>query len=397
MTAAAMDFGLNEAVLLAEARATTGLTRFGDDSFLPALRMLLDGLNNEAKLNDGGRMRAKGAILLSLKNRLWANACFERHPEILAREIVAPLVIVGPARSGTTRLQRMLSADPRLQYLTAWEGFNPGPRPELPKQGRDQRRAEVKAFLDQRRRSNPESYTAHPMDADWAEEETLLLNHSFCGFYGLAHFDMPSYRAWYLASDKADSYRYMAQLLKLVAWARGADAGQPWMLKAPPHMLALDALLTVFPDARVVFTHRDPVKTTGSTMSLVWSFYHHNTDSPSREAIRDSWLPICERMARDSMQARLAMPASQQLDVQYEDMNRDWRDVMRRVYAFAGLPFDAQADAQLSAWQQQSDSENHHGGHRYRLEDFGTTAAEVESRLGFYREHYAIPHERGRS
>jgi len=388
-----MDYALTEAALLSEARQATGLERFGDDGFLPALRILLDCLNLEASLNEGGRLRAKGAILMSLRNRLWANACFEQHPEILQRKIVAPLVIVGPARSGTTRLQRMLSADPRLQHLTAWEGFNPAPRPAQAAHGREQRYAEVKAFLDQRRRVNPEAYTAHPMDADWAEEETILLNQSFCGFYALANFDMPSYRDWYLASDKADSYRYMAQLLKLIAWTRGVAEGQPWVLKAPPHMLALDTLLAVFPDARIVFTHRDPVKTTSSTFSLMWSFFRHNTDNPTRETMRDIWLPICEKMARDSIQARTTIPACQQMDVQYDDMNSDWRAVMRRVYAFAGLPFDAATDARLSAWMEQSTSENHHGGHRYSLEEFGTSAMEVEARMGFYRDQYAIPRE----
>lgn len=392
-----MEIALTEAALLAQARQATGLDRLGDDGFLPALRILLNGLNREARLNDSGRMRATGAILTSLKNRLWANACFEQHPEILQRKLAAPLVIVGPGRSGTTRLQRMLSADPRFQHLTAWEGMNPGPRPGLPEHGREQRRGEVKNLLDQRRRVNPESYTAHPMDADWAEEETLLLNHSFCGFFALGNFDMPSYRDWYLASDKADSYRYMAQLLKLIAWTRGVPEQQPWVLKAPPHMLALDALLREFPDARVVFTHRDPVKTTGSTMSLMWSFYRHNTDTPSRETIRDIWLPICEKMARDSMQARKGIPSGQQLDVQYEEMSHDWHAVMQRIYAFAGMPFDAETEARLRAWDEQSACDNHHGGHRYSLEEFGTTSAEVETRMHFYRSQYHIPFEGSRS
>jgi hypothetical protein len=388
-----MTVQLTEAALLSEARQATGLERFGDESFLPALRMLIDGLRDEARLNDAGRMRAHGAILTSLKNRLWANACFEQHPEILERRITAPLVIVGPGRSGTTRLQRMLSADPRLQYLSTWEGMHPAPRPGQPDFGKQQRHAEVKTLLEHRRRVNPESYTAHPMDADWAEEETLLLNHSFCGFFALGNFDMPSYRTWYLASDKADSYRYMTQLLKLIAWMRGTPEDRPWILKAPPHMLALDALLGEFPDARVVFTHRDPVKTTGSTMSLMWSFYRHNTDTPSRETIRDIWLPLCEKMARDCMLAREAIPVAQQLDVQYDEMNRDWRAVMQRIYEFARLPFDVETEQKLAAWQEQSDSENHHGGHRYTLEEFGTTAAEVEARMGFYRERFTIPHE----
>ncbi len=393
MSRLAASEALNEASLLAEARQATGLERFGDESFLPALRMLLVGLRDEAQLNDSGRMRAKGAILISLRNRLWANACFEAHPEILEREIVAPIIIIGPGRSGTTRLQRLLSADPRLQHLPAWEGFNPAPRLNLPDQGRAVRHLEVDTFLEQRRRANPESYTAHPMNADWAEEETLLLNHSFCGFFGLGNFDMPTYRNWYLACDKRDSYRYMAQLLKLIEWSRGVPAGQPWVLKAPPHMLALHTLTSVFPDARLIFTHRDPVKTTGSTLSLMWSFFRHNTDQPQRTTIRDIWVPICEKMARDCMQARQAMPTAQQLDVQYADMNRDWHTVMARIYAFIGLPFDADTVQRLQTWMADSASENHHGGHRYSLEQFGTTATEIEARMQFYRAQYAIPFE----
>ncbi|SFU59230.1 sulfotransferase family protein [Pseudoduganella namucuonensis] len=384
---------LSEQYLIAAARAATGLERFGDESFLPGLRVMLAGLASEARLNHSGRLRAQSAILMSLKNRLWANACFEAHPEILNRRIVAPVVIVGPMRSGTTRLQRVLAVDDRLQHLTAWEGFNPAPRPGLPDHGRHERHLEVKTFLDRRREVNPAAYAAHPMDADWAEEETLLLNHSFSGFAFLGTYDMPSYRNWYLASDRSDSYRYMVKLLKLISWSRGEPEDKPWLLKAPPHMLALDVLVKEFPDARLLFTHRDPIKTTCSTMSLMWAFYHQNTETPSREALRDIWLDMCERMGVACMRARDALPRAQQFDVYYEEMDSDWRSVMRRIYAFLGLGYDASIERLLAAWIEDSARSNHHGQHRYSLEEFGTTATEVDARMMAYRQRYAIPYE----
>lgn len=384
---------LEEHSLIAEARASTGLERFGDESYLPGLRVMLNGLVSEARLNDTGLMRARAAILMWLKNRLWANACFEAHPEILLRRITAPIIIVGPPRSGTTRLQRLLAADDRLQHLTAWEGFNPAPRLTQMDLGQAERHAEVKTFLDNRRRINPSTHIAHPMDADWPEEETLLLNHTFAGFAALGTYDMPSYRTWYLSRDHSDSYSYMVRLLKLISWSRGEPEDKPWLLKAPPHMLALEVLMKQFPDARLVFTHRDPIKTTGSTLSLMWAVYHQNTDMPSREAIRDIWVPFCEKMVHDCMRSREKIPAARQMDVQYDEINRDWKSTVRRIYDFINLDFNAETERRLGNWLAQSNSDNHHGGHHYRLEDFGTSPAEVDARMLAYRQRYAIPYE----
>ncbi|CAK0779896.1 hypothetical protein CCP3SC15_690010 [Gammaproteobacteria bacterium] len=263
---------LSEECLLAAARRETGLDRFGDECFLPGLRVLLRALDSEAALNPFGRLHAKMEITASLKNRLWANACFEANPEILQRKIAAPIVIVGPVRSGTTRLHRMLAADVRLQHLKAWEGFNPAPRLDLPDLGKTARHDEVEKFLRQGRRLNPGAFSAHPMEADWAEEELLLLNHSFCGLSPLGFYNVPSYRAWFVAYDKTPAYRYMANLMKLVSWSRGDPENKRWVMKTPQYMLDLNVLLSVFPNAKLLFTHRDPLKTVASTVSLMWNF-----------------------------------------------------------------------------------------------------------------------------
>lgn len=379
--------------LLAAASRQTGLTDFGDAGFLPALRILSTALDKEAKLNPFGRLHARTKILGSLKNRLWANACFAAHPEIRRRAIVAPIVIVGPHRSGTTRLQRMLAADARLQHLKTWEGFNPAPRPGLPDMGRAARYEEIRKAFALGHRFYPGAFVGHPMDADWAEEEMLLLNHSFCSFSVLGEFDIPSYYAWYRDCDRTYAYREMADLMRLLSWSRGDAEDKRWVLKDPQHMLDLGALLAVFPDAKLVFTHRDPLKTVPSIMSVMWHFAVQHTDQPCRDWLRETWLDFCEQAARRCMEQRNGLPAAQQIDVSYEEMNRDWRAVMQRIYGHAGIDFTAEAERTLGAWLAASERENRHGGHRYALEDFGTTAREVDARMMFVRERYAIPYE----
>lgn len=384
---------LSERTLTATAQQETGLERFGDESFLPGLRALMNSLETEARLNPFGRFYAKTNILGSLKNRLWANACFEAHPEIRQRKIVAPIVIVGPHRSGTTRLQRMMSADSRLQHLKTWEGFNPAPRPGLPDFGKEVRREEVRKALGAIDRFYPGAFIGHPMDADWAEEEMLLLNHSFCSFSILGSYHVPSYYQWFLKHDKTDAYRYMADLMRLISWSNGEPESKRWVLKNPQHMLDLDVLMKVFPDAKVVFTHRDPLKTVASVMSLMWHYAVQHTDVPVRAGMRDVWMDFCENAARRCMQMREIIPASQQLDVYYEDMNKNWRVVMRRVYEFAGVEFTPGVEQALNGWLEHSENENRHGGHRYSLDDFGITKKEVDARMMFARERYAIPYE----
>jgi hypothetical protein len=380
--------------LVAAAREQTGLERFGDECFLPGLRALLASLTTEAPLNAFGRLHMQQNAIGFLKNRLLANACFEAHPEILEREIAAPIIIVGPHRSGTTRMQRMMSTDQRLSHLRTWEGFNFGPRMDLPELGREQRREEVKGFLGAVDMLYPGALIGHPMDADWAEEELHLLDSSWCGFSPLGLYSgIDSYYQWFMSSDKTAAYQYMKNLLKLISWSRGDAPGKRWVLKNPQHMLNLDTLLAVFPDAKIVFTHRDPLKTVASVMSLMWHFAVQHTDANCRAPVRDLWLDFCEQAARRCIAQRESIPASQQLDIYYDDMNRDWRAAMGRVYAFAGMELTPQAEQAMADWLAHSESENHHGGHRYSLDDFGLTQQEVDARMMFARDRYHIPYE----
>jgi hypothetical protein len=385
------EIDLSAEALIVSARQEISLDQFGDESFLPALKRFLESAETEAQLNPFGRFNARMRVLRSLKNRLWAEDCFTAAPEIRRREIAAPIVIVGPHRSGTTRLQHLLATDSRLQHLTTWEGLNPAPRRTLPDQGLSVRRDEIESMLAGAEEAYPGAASAHPMNADWPEEEMLLLNHSFCSFSLIGAYQVPGYYRWFRDADKSFAYRYMADLMKLISWSRQVPENKPWILKNPQHMLDLDILLQVFPDAKLVFTHRDPIKTVGSIMSLVWHYGVQHTDLPCRARVRDVWLDFCEQMARRCMEARENIPAGQQIDVHYEDMNRDWYGQMRRIYDFAGIEWAPEAEAAQAAWL--AGSNDRHGGHRYALEDFGTSAQEVDERMMFVRERYGIPYE----
>lgn len=385
------QFDLTPDALIAEAKKDTGLDRFGNEEFLPALKIFLEAIAAQAQLNPFGRQVAKSHTVRNLKNRLWANAQFEAHAEILERKITAPIIIVGPHRSGTTRLQRMLATDTRLQHLKAWEGINPAPRPGNLDLDRAERYQEVKKLLAGREKIYPDAFSAHPMAADLPEEEALLLNHSFCGFLAMGQYNIPGYYQWLLEADKTFAYAYMADLMRLISWSRGDDENKRWVLKNPQHMMDLDLLLKVFPDARLVFTHRDPLKTVGSVISLMWFYAIQHTDLACRARITDVWLDFCEQAARRCMKMRESIPASQQLDIHYEDMNGDWRTSMRRIYDFSGMELAPQVEEAMAAWL--ANSEAHHGAHRYCLEDFGLSQDAVDARMLFVREKYAIPHE----
>ena len=384
---------LSEEALLAAARRYTKLERFGDEGFRPALRRLIEAIQSENRLHPLGRYGAKAAIIAPLMNRLWANANFEAHPEIRQRKIAAPIVIVGLARTGTTRLHRMLAADTRLQHIKAWEGNNPAPRIGRRNLGRSARYNEVKRLLHYGRRHNPGADSAHPMHVDWAEEEILLLNQAFVGFATLSIAQDPSYYNWLMDYDKSDGYRYMRELMQLISWSRGSDENQRWVLKTPQHMLDLPQLLKVFPDAKLVFTHRDPPKAVVSMMSLAWNFSVMITDQPCRATTRDMWLHICEEMARRCIKARESIPAEQQMDVYYHEMNQDWPGVMQRIYDFIGMEYTPLAQQQMRDWLAASERDNRHNRHSYSYADFGVTREEVERRMLFFRERYAIPYE----
>jgi hypothetical protein len=375
---------LAEETLDRQAMRATGLSDFGDPWFRKPLRVLLPALREEGNLNAMGRLIAHGSLLKVLKERLWAQALFARHPEIRARPLARPVVIVGPMRSGTTRLHRLLASDSRFAHLRLYEAMCPVPWPSSFRRRHDPRVAYTARGWKALNWINPTNAAVHPTGPLEADEELGLLENSVWGAQIEAQRRVPTYARWCEATDATPAYTRMADLLRLAGWFRGDDPAKPWVLKTPQHMQDLEALMRLFPDARLIFIHRDPVSIVGSACSLAWHQMVVQSDSVDPHWIGREWLHKTEHRVRVTTAVREAIPPSQQLDVTFDEMNRDWLGVMRRVYAF----LDADIEPAVAPMRAYLAREHRHAAHSYDLADFGLDACEVRERLAAYAARF---------
>ncbi len=383
---------LEKDTLFARARDYTGLEDFGQDRwFEQPLDVLLDSIRSEARLNPAGEWSARAQIEKMLHDRLRAEKWFAQHPEILARPLPHPVIVVGPMRSGTTRMHRLLAADHRFTHLRSFETISPVPRPEFVPGGPDFRVTLASRIMRVARLANPRTLTIHPTGPMEPEEELGLLVHSFWSTKHDAQWWVPSYTRWCEQQDPTPAYRQMARLLKLIGWSQQASSLRPWVLKTPQHMLDLPVLMATFPDARLIFTHRDPLAVVGSAASLAWNQTVIYSDHAIPGRVGREWLRKTRLQIERAHEARRDIPADRQIDIHYEEMERDWRGAMARVYRFLGLELEPALPA-MEAYQQRTAALKRRP-HEYSLEEFGLSPGRVLDELGDYVRDYGIAME----
>ncbi len=384
---------LEKNTLLGRAREHTGLDDFGEDRwFEQPLEVLLEAIKGEARLNFAGEWTARAQIEKMLHDRLRAEQWFARHPEILARPLPHPVIVVGPMRSGTTRMHRLLAADHRFTHLRSFETISPVPRPEFVPGGADFRVTLAKRITRVARLANPRTLTIHPTGPMEPEEELGLLVHSFWSTKHDAQWWVPSYGRWCEQQDPTPAYRQMARLLRLVGWSQQASSLRPWVLKTPQHMLDLPVLMELFPDARRIFTHRDPLAVVGSAASLAWNQTIIYSDHAVAGRVGLEWLRKTRLQIERMHAARRDIAPERQIDIHYEEMERDWRGAMARVYRFLGLELEPALPA-MEAYQQRAAALKRRP-HEYRLAEVGLRPGRVLDELGDYVRTYGIAMER---
>jgi NAD(P)-dependent dehydrogenase (short-subunit alcohol dehydrogenase family) len=390
-TRAGLQSSLDVESLLAAASARVGRDDFGDPYFREPLRVLLASLEGEARLHAFGRAVMRERIVGLLANRLRVEALIAEHPAIESRPVPRPIVIAGLQRSGTTLLHRLLAADPDARSLSAWEALNPAP---LPGEGREgSRRRRRAARLSQRglKWLSPQFFAVHPVESDAPEEDVLLLDHCFSSQAPEATLRVPTYAQWLETVDLVPAYRYLARLLKLLAWQRD---GRHWVLKTPHHMEYLTELFEVFPDALVVQTHRDPQATTASFCSMVAHGRGIFSDHVDPREIGRHWLRKVTRMVDRSLAVRDARGGASFVDVSYCDLVADPIGEVRRIYAAAGMALGAEAESSMKALLAH-EVQGRFGRHVYRTRDFGLSPVAVDEAFARYRERFAIRREQG--
>ncbi len=380
---------LQEKQLLRAAQAQTGLSDFGDESFREALNVLLRSIEREADLHTIGRLITKARLTRSLATRLRLQDAVKRHPEIFEAELPAPIVIAGLQRTGTTLLHRLLACDASLRSLRSYEAIAPmGADDGLLSRaiGRDPRWLEAKLSERALMYMAPDFFAIHPVEADAPEEDVLLLDYSFLSTVPEATLRVPSYAHWLEQQDQTPAYRLLALLLR---WLSSRKGPTRWVLKTPHHLEWLDVLLKVFPGATIIQTHRDPTETLASFCSMIWHSRGVFSDAVDAHEIGRHWSRKVNRMLARALQVRDGVQDVGFIDVSYEALLSSPLDTLQELYGRLGM--ELTADTRWAVTQTLVRSPQHKfGRHRYALEDFGLSEAQVHEMTAYYRKRFAV-------
>jgi hypothetical protein len=371
--------------LLAEARAQAGLDDFGGDGFREGLGVLCETYDGEARLSPAGRKRTRRRLVQLLATRLRVEAAWKRHPEARAVAIRRPVYLTGLPRTGTSALFNLLAADPAHRPLLLWEGLFPDPIEGLPPGAPDPRRDALRKLNERDRAKNPDFDKIHYVTVDMPEECVLLQAHAFCDVQLGIEPLMEPYGAWFQRQDLRPAYRYYADLLRLLQWQR---PGERWLLKSPAHLWALDAIVEMFPDACILWTHRNPLPVLASYCSMMAMLMAVRSAFDPKE-LGPTVLEYLARSLERALAARDRMPPARVLDVDYRAFVSSPLATARGAYAHFGLPLDAASEAALAAHAREN-PQGKHGAHRYALEEYGLDAERVRERLRFYLERFEV-------
>lgn len=394
MNDAVSHVDLDAAAIIRDARERAGLEDFGDESFMVAMEKLLWSLEHEARLTPLGRTVQRQRIVDILVNRLRVQDHLTRYPEILQEKIVEPLVIVGLPRTGTTMLHRTIAADPRM-FAPAWyEVRNPAPYPGWDYHSKDPRITEAEQQVAAMLEGSPELAAIHPMDAEGPDEDIMLLEHSFYSTVPESAVNVPSYGRWLEEQDQTVAYEYLKVLLQFLQWQkkRAGQHGERWVLKAPHHLHFMDLVFKVFPDARVVQTHRDPLQTIPSLASMIHACWVLASDDVDPQEVGRQWARLFANGMRHTMQVREQLGDERFLDLWFRDTVSQPLQEIEKVYAFIGMELTPEARAAMETWQEYN-RRDARPAHEYTLSEYGYTEAGLKQQFAEYRERYIVPHE----
>lgn len=381
---------LDEASLTHHACLSTGLDDFGDDLWREPFRVLIRSLEDEAQLTLMGRLMARSDIILWLSARLQVVDTLKNHPQILDEEIVAPMVIVGLPRSGTSILFELLSQDPDVGVPLMWEALQPCPPPEAATYSTDPRIEQADKLFTQWSRVAPEFASMHEMRGDIPAECGLLMAGTFISDHCASLHQTNSYSAWCLAADFLPVYEYHKRMLQILQWK---NPRKRWLLKAPEHQVHLDTLLKVYPDARIVQTHRDPIKCMASTTSLMGTLYYMRSDQPFNAQLFDNIImgdATAQRLEHVIEQREKGIvPAANIVDSRYQDLIDDPMSCIANIYAHFDMPLSEIASKRMQEYLR-AKPQGKFGRHSYEVDARKTRDRPLFKR---YQNLYNVPDE----
>jgi hypothetical protein len=383
--------------VLAAAEEETGLADFGAGDFRERLGLMLEEVDQHPYNTAFGRLDLFDQMARYASNRLRIQHLLQLHPEIVDVEIKRPIWITGMPRTGTTDLVNTMAADRRLRTTPSWETRQPVPNdPEqrLASGVDDPRLLSLRRQTEAATGILPYGELMHSTHPEYIEEDSDLKRSDFT-WWGLQwEREVPRWRDYWFALDKTSTYAYLKTVLKILQWYR---PGERMLLKAVEHMAALGPLMQHFPDATIVFMHRDPVAVVQSSATMAaYSARMHYTHIDSAWYL-DFFKDMAHRHLKAYFRDRHLVPKGQVVDLFFDQVRRDQMGSIERIYEIAGLPITISARAEINS-QLSSRARGfvpmERGKVVYDLRaDYGVEPADIRSEFDYYVNALAVQPE----
>lgn len=382
---------LEAEAIIAEAEQRVGVAD-SDTGLRTNLDALVASLNEDARLPPTGEAGARNWILTRTIDRLEGLKWLRDHPEIADEQVVAPVFLTGLPRSGTTYFQYLFDRDTRFREIRTWEGMSPNPPPGIDPASVVRRKAEEEERRLAMRPKIANFEALHLIDNDGPEECHAFLEQSYAaaGYHNL--FRVPAYFDFLL--DQLDfelAYTIHRRQLQLLQWKMPRPR---WALKYPNHVLAMPQIVKIYPDARFVMTHRDPVQTLASISKMSLKLSETRYDGPiDPHLVGAQMLHFVQRHIDRIMAFSASADSGRVTHVDYYRLLEDPAAAMSDVHAGLGIDTPDPVRQAVAEWRA-ANPKNARGANDYSLEQFGLDAETVAEQFAPYMQRFDIPRER---
>jgi Sulfotransferase family len=397
--------------LIAAAGAATGLYDVGDDWFREPMDRLCSAIDDEAQLHLAGRIRARGELQLILQNRLRLVDLWRAETSIDEEVVRGPIIVTGLGRSGTTLLHELLACDPSNRPPLLWELVHTVPGaasargPSVSGTGEPGKfvshedwpgimHAEI-TLMDE---MVPAFTAMHESGGNLPTECIFAFAHQFSSDQFTGLYNIPSYTIWKSGIDQTPIYEWHRHMLQTLQWAHPTTR---WVLKAPSHLSSLDLVFATYSDARVVITHRDPLRVVGSLADMMATLHWMHSDRVAHQDLIEFLCMGLELQMNAVTAERDAggLPVDQISDVLYEELVEDPMATVTALYRKWEIELTDDVVARMKKYLDVHHA--HRGGgsaagpseHRYRFEDTGLDLAEHRALVAGYQERFGVASE----
>lgn len=367
-----------EALIRSAVDSTGGLDDFGsfDGDWQARFTSLIGELDATGRLNALGRLMTRQELLRGLRTRLLLAHARNETPAIADETIAAPLVITGPPRSGTSILFELLALDPNARAPLAWEALHP-----VAFDGASNAALRAMAECEQEFWADvePEFAAIHELRSDLPVECVTITLPSFSGGHWIMVANVPGWSPDFPAT--MDYHRALLQTLQYGGPARN------WVLKTPLYLMLIDVLFATYPDAWVIHTHRDPLKTEPSSLSTLATVRWERSDDvelpeAGTTAMGDVMILLARRRAAGELPDRI-------VDSHFTDLMADPVAAVEALYDRMGRPFLGEHADSIRRYLD-AKPKGKFGKHKYSLEEWGLDPLKLREKMLPYTDHYGV-------